>query len=222
MAMAGTDTAKAYAAASAAERNAYLVNNADRIQFGASVANGSSNVWATALGNIDSTNDKLTGASVSLAKRRARKTDPLIKPYKTEDGRDYYVLFAESNAFRDFSRDSEVREANKDARVRGLDNPIFQGGDLIWDGVIVREIPEFDPIAGVGNGGIDVARNYMCGQSALAIAWEQQPTPQTDMDRDYKFRPGVATEELRGQKKLSRGGTVHGVYEILTAAVADA
>jgi hypothetical protein len=220
--MPGTDTAVAYSAASAAQRNAYLVNNADRIQFGASVSNASSGVWATALGNVDATNDKLTGAAVSLAKRRAKKADPGLRPYRTEAGREYFVLFADSFGFRDFKNDPPVAQANRDARERGLDNPIFQDGDLIWDGVIVTEVEDFTTIAGVGASGIDVARNFLCGQSAVGIAWEQQPTPRTDPDRDYGFRPGVAIEELRGQKKISRGGVNHGVYEILTAGVADA
>jgi N4-gp56 family major capsid protein len=220
--MPGTDTAVAYTSATAAQRNTFLANNTDRMLFGSVVANHASGVWATALGNVDNTSDKLTGAVVSLAKRRARKADPLIRPFRTEDGRDYFVMFAESNAFRDFARDPEVRDANKDARARGIDNPIFQGGDLLWDGVIVREIPELNVLSGVGAAGIDVARNFLCGQSAVAIAWEQQPTPRSDPDRDYGFRPGVATEELRGQKKVSRGGKNYGVVEVFTAATGDA
>ena len=46
-------------------------------------------------------------------------------------------------SFRDFSQDSAVQQANRDARVRGVEtNPLFTGGELVLDGVIVREIPE--------------------------------------------------------------------------------
>ncbi len=218
----GTDTSKVYADASAAERNAYLVANSDRILFGASKANSSSGVWATAAANIDNTADKLSTATISLAKRMARNADPHIRPFRTEDGREYFVLFAPSLPFRDLQADTAMQQANRDARERGLDNPIFQSGDLIWDGVIIREIPELPVITGAGAGGIDIARSYLCGQSALAIAWEQQPTPRSDPDRDYGFRPGVATEELRGMKKVSWGGKNYAVQEIVSAAVADA
>jgi len=218
----GTDTAVAYASASAGQRNTHLVNNADRMLFGASKSNASSNVFATALGNIDATNDKLTTSLISLAKRMAKAADPGIRPYRTEDGREYFVLFAHPLAFRDLKNDTAMQQANRDARARGIDNPIFQDGDLIWDGVIIRETDELTVIAGAGASSIDVVRNFLCGQSAVAIAWEQQPTPRSDPDRDYGFRPGVATEELRGQKKISRGGTAYGVFEIITAAVADA
>lgn len=220
--LAGTDSSVAYASATAGQRNTYLTNNADRILFGASKSNGSSNVWATALGNVDSTNDKLTTATISLAKRMAKMADPHIRPYRLEDGREYFVLFAHPLAFRDLQADTAMQQANRDARARGLDNPIFQDGDLIWNGVIIREIPELTVIAGAGAGSIDVTRNYLTGQSAVAIAWEQQPTPRSDPDRDYGFRPGVAIEELRGMKKVSWGGTNYGVVEIVTSAVADA
>jgi hypothetical protein len=219
----GTDTAVAYASATATQRNTYLGNNDDRILFGALKSNASSGVWATALGNVDSTNDKMSVAIQQLAKRMAKNADPRIRPFRTEDGREYFVHLMGSSPFRDLEADSVMQQANRDARTRGLDNPIFQGGDLIYNQVISHEVPELDDakIAGAGAGGIDVHRTYLLGQSAVGIAWEQQPTPRSDTDRDYGFRPGVAIEELIGMKKLSRGGTNYGVVEVLVAATAD-
>lgn len=219
---AGTDTAKAYADASASERNTFLANNDDRILFGAALSNNASNVWASSLANIDNTADKLTPQLISLAKRRAKLADPAIEPYRDEEGREYFVLFAHPLAFRDLRNNSDMMQANRDARARGIDNPIFQDGDLIWDGVIITEAPELTVTAGAGAGGIDVVRNFMCGRNALALAWEQQPTLRMDTTRDFQFRPAVGIEELRGQKKVSRGGTAYGVVEVITAAVADA
>src|SRR4029077_13913762 len=60
-----------YASATAGQRNTYLVNNADRILFGASKSNGVSGVYATALLTIDNTADKMTAAQLTLAKRMA-------------------------------------------------------------------------------------------------------------------------------------------------------
>lgn len=222
--LAGTDTAVNYAASTAGQRNTYLANNADRILFGNSKANGSSGVWATALGTVNNTAGKLSTSTISLAKRMAKAAEPHIRPFRTESGREYFVLFADPYAFRDLKTDTAMQQANRDARERGIDNPIFQDGDLIWDGVIIHEVPELDQarILGAGNGGIDLARNMLLGQSAVGIAWEQRPTPKSDPDRDYGFRPGVAVEELIGMKKLSWGGTNYGAFEIVTASVADA
>lgn len=223
--MAQTDTSVTYLSASAAQRNAYLVANADRTLFGAAKSNGSSGVWATALGNVDSTNDKMSTAIQTLAKRMAKKADPHIKPFRTENGREYFVHLMGSYPFRDLKKDPVMEQANREARERGIDNPIFQDGDLIYDGVISHEVPELDEgstIAGAGASGIDVQRTFLLGQSAIGIAWEQQPTPRTDPDRDYGFRPGVAVEELIGMKKASWGGTNYGVMEVIVASVADA
>jgi hypothetical protein len=220
----GTDTAVAYADATATQRNTYLGNNSDRILFGAARGNASSGVWATALGNIDTTNDRMSTTVQSMAKRMARSADPFIRPFRTEDGREYFVHLMGTLPFRDLEADSAMLQANRDARARGLDNPIFQGGDLIYNGVISHEVPELDNavLTGVGASSANVHRTYLLGQSAVGIAWEQQPTPRSDPDRDYGFRPGVAVEELIGMKKLSRDGTNYGVVEVLVAAPADA
>ena len=65
----------------------------------------------------------------------------------------------------------------------GLDkNPLFQDGDLLFNGIIIREIPEIDvrlPVtyATAGSGGIQVAPTWLCGQSALAWCWGRMPQP---------------------------------------------
>jgi N4-gp56 family major capsid protein len=225
----GTDTSISYAAASAAQRNAFLAANADRILFGSAIGNSSSLNWATSAANVDNTADKLTTGVVSLAKRMARtpsNNQRKIRPYRTDGGAEYYVMFVPSLPFRDLKADTAMQQANRDARARegnGMDrNPIFQDGDLMWDGVIIREIPELPLGAGVGASSIQTAQSFLCGQSALCVAYGQQPTPKTDPDRDYGFRPGVAVETLVGQKKVSYGGVQYGVVSVITAAVGDA
>lgn len=53
-----------YVDAAAGTRNTFVTNNTDRVLFGSQIANHSSGVMATSLGNVDSTNDKLTAAVV--------------------------------------------------------------------------------------------------------------------------------------------------------------
>ncbi len=160
--IAGTDSAKLYAAASASERNAYLVANADRILFGKTKSNASSGVWATAHATIDNTDDKLTAAAITLAKRMAKtagaSTGTHIRPFKSDmtAGREWFVLFTGSLTFRDLSQDATIIAANTNARAREGDamerNPLFQDGDLLYNGVIIREVPEIPVIS---NGTID-------------------------------------------------------------------
>lgn len=228
------DTTVAYASATAAQRNTFGANNTDRILFGAVTTNYNA-TWATALANVDNTNDKMSSAIGSLAKRMAKlagssstSTSPHIRPWTNpESGREYYVMFCNPYAFRDLQLDTAMINANRDARARegsSMDkNPLFQSGDLIYDGVIYREIPELTQltIAGAGASSIDVAQNFLCGQSAVGIAWGQQPTPRSDMIKDYGFRPGTAIEELRGQRKISFNGVQYGMVSVFTAGVAD-
>jgi hypothetical protein len=235
------DTSVSYSAATAAQRNTYLTNNSDRILFGALTANASSNVWATALATVDTTNDRASVAIAELAKRMAENTGPdatggvsnsaraAITPYTADDGvYQGYVMFCAPNAFRDIQNDASMIAANRDARAREgnsyKSNPLFMDGDLLKDGIIYRKLPELRrlTIVGGGSGGCNVDRNFLCGQSALTVGWGQMPTPRTKKEDDYGFRPGTAIEELRGHKKTSYTGTNYGCVEVLTASVDDA
>lgn len=213
-------------------RNTYAANNSDRLLFGKLVSNYSA-TFATALGNLDATDDKCTATSMSLAKRLAKAADAHIRPFQLNDakGEEFYVCFHGSRTFRDLKADPVMTQANREARARegnAMDrNPIFQDGDLIYDGLIHREVPEIDAIctaSGVLDGAAssgDARPVFVCGQQAVGIAWGQEPTPRTDNLKDYQFRPGVAIEELLGVKKMCFNNKQHGVFTAWFFAGAD-
>lgn len=223
--------------ATAANYNTWSAANQDRILYGSALSNYSA-THATGLGAVDSTNDKLTASVVSLAKRMAKAASPAIRPFRLEDGREYFVMFAGARSFRDLKADSVMINANRDARAReggGMNsNPLFQDGDLIYDGVIVRQIEEISTLittsatfVAAGASSIPVEPNFLCGQQAMAVAWGQEPTPITDTTGDYKFRPGVAIEELRGIAKMhfatgaSSASKQHGIVTVYTSGTGD-
>lgn len=222
-----------YLSASEANKDAWLTANQDRILFGAAKSNGSSNDHSTALGNVDTTSDRCTPAIISLAKRMAKTADPHIRPYRTVNGREYFVAFHGSRTFRDLKElnptTNPLTLANRESRERTVEsNPIFQDGDLVYDGVIHREVPEIDDyfaqtggLNGVGNTSADVRPVFVCGLQAAAIAYGERPSLQTDV-KDYKFREGVAIQELRGIKKMAFNGKQHGMVTVYCAAPADA
>lgn len=224
----GSINGVAYGTASAAQRNTWVVDNVDRVLFGALKSNYSA-THATALANLDNTADKLTPEAVSLMKRIAMTASPAIKPIRLNEDEEWFVLFANSRAFRDFSLNSTVTQANRDARTRGMDNPLFTGGSLVWDGVIVREIPEIGILTGVGAGSIDVGPVYLCGAQAIGVAYAQR-TKTTTQVADYGFRNGVGVQEIRGIEKLIFGSGAgdtddtkdHGIVTGYFAGVADA
>jgi hypothetical protein len=161
-------------------------------------------------------------------KRRAKNASPKIRPIKVSGAEEWYVVFAGTNTFRDFSNDSAVQQANREAWQRGEDNPLFTGGDLIYDGCIVREVPDIADISGVGASNIDVGPVYLCGAQALGVLWKERSKMITD-DTDYGERKGAGFREVRDVKKLlfGKGATntadpvQHGVHTGYFASVDD-
>lgn len=211
------------AAETPAGKDEWLALNADRVLFGALRSNNSANDHSASLANLDTTDDKLSAAIGSLAKRMAKAANPHIRPFKTgTQGREFFVMLCNSRSFRDVKADSIMTAANRDARARDVDaNPLFQDGDVIYDGVIYHEVPEIPILTAVGSGGTtDVGPNFLCGAQAVGIAWGQKPTPRSQTT-DYGFRPGVAIEELLRVQKLFFNGVQQGIVTVYTAAGAD-
>jgi len=213
---------------SEAQKDAWLVDNADRVLFGAQVANNAANDHSAALGQIDNTNDKFTYAVASLAKRRAKLASPAIRPMELRNGEEWFVWFMHSLHFRDLK--VSLATIHADAEVRGKENPLFHDGDLVYDGMIFREVPEIPAEGLTGDSSIQTAASFMCGAQALALAWAQKPVSRTDVD-DYEAQHGVAIQEIRGVNKMVFGKHAstdtsdlvdHGVFTVFAAAVADA
>jgi N4-gp56 family major capsid protein len=225
-------TQVAYASATEAQKDLWLDRNVDRVLFGAAKSNistsapagGATRDHSASLLNVDSTNDLLNAAAVRLLKRIAKTASPAIRPIRVNGrmNREYYVLFCGTNTFRDIKGDTTVLAANRDARARDVEtNPIFQDGDLIYDGVVIREIPEIPTLGAVGNTSAIVEPVFLCGAQAVGVAWGQEPKSTTD-SRDYGFRRGVGIEEARGVSKMVFNNKDHGVVTGYFAAPADA
>lgn len=217
----------AYGSATEANKDAWLDLNTDRILFGAAKGNlkqtapagGATNDHSASLAEIDGSADKLTKDVVALAKRMAKLANPIIRPIRVNDDEEWYVMFANSLAFRDLK--ASLATTHADAMQRGKSNPLFTDGDLVYDGVIIREVPEIGVLSGVGTGSIDVAPNYLCGAQAVGHVIGKRWASKTE-ERDYGFVNGVAIEGYFGTEKLFYNGKQHGVVTVYTAGVADA
>lgn len=217
-----------YASATATQKNAWTAANQSRVLFGSSVSNYSG-THSTALATIDGTDDRLTKEVVSLAKRRAQKATVAnsdgIRPFKFGEDRETYVMFVGTNAFRDLRID--LTTVHKDAMEEGKGNPLFAGPeDLLWDGVVIRHIPELPVYSGVGNAAGDVEPYYLCGSQALVAAWAMRTKTTTRKEDDYGFKYGVGFMELRGVNKVQwnqgQDGVDWGLLTGFVASVADA
>ena len=202
----------AFASCTAAQRNTWTTNNQDRVLFGRSTA-AYTTTFAAGISAI-SASDRCNPLTLSLMKRMAQAANPKIKPiYLRELDQEWYVAFLHSRAFRDLKEldptTNAMNLANREARVRGTDNPLFTGDSLVWDGIIIREIPEIATLPGFSaSAGTSIVPVYLCGAQALGIAWAQRTKSTTDVD-DYEFLHGVGVQEIRGIEKL-RFGTVPG------------
>lgn len=197
-----------YQDATAGQRNTWNSDNSDRVLYGKLLGNYNA-THATALANVDSTDDKYTRTVNRLAKRLAKNANPRIRPFSLKNGKEYFVAFAGTNAFRDMKSDLET--INKDARPRDVEsNPIFQDGDLIDDGVIIREVPEISnyvtdvwtSLKTAGASSSRVEPVFLCGQSAIAMPWAKMPVPTFRKDDDYQFLTGVGIKMCYGVGKL--------------------
>lgn len=212
-----------WSAASASDKNSWVTSNYDRVVFGSAMSNYSS-TFATAIGNVDATADKMTAAVGNLLKDAAKQTGvdpsnpgtyngrPKINPWQREGtDQEWYVCFIGSRAFRDLQADATMYQANRDARERESNptknNPIFTGGELVYNGIIYKEIPEITQrllLVGAGASSVDVEPIFLCGQGAIAYAIGQMPRPTRRKEDDYDFIYGLGIEAQYGVAKIAK------------------
>lgn len=225
----GSINGTAYGSASEANKDAWLVDNADRCLFGAALGNNSGNDHSASLANIDNTADQLDTSAISLMKRMARTADPKIKPIRSDSsGRYWYVLYVPSLVMRDLKSDTALQQAQREVTMKMENERLFKGGDVVWDGVIVKEVEDIAVLTGVGAVGIDVAPVYMCGAQAVGYGVAQR-WKSAEETFDYGRKKGCAIVEMGGFDKLTFGsGSAdtddlkdHGVLTGFFASVAD-
>ena len=222
-----------FTSATNAQRDTWQTNNADRLIFGN--ARVTQTTFASAISAI-STTHSLTPNILSLMKRVAQTVAaPKVKPvYVKEMDQEWYVAFVGPRAWRDLTEDNPTTNvltlANRDARVRGVDNPLFTGDSLVWDGIIIREIPEIAALSStVDSLAIGIEPVYLCGAQAIGYAIAQRTKSTTDVD-DYEFVHGVGVQEIRRIEKLRFGTNAsvdtttprdHGIVTAFVQASAD-
>jgi hypothetical protein len=199
-------------ASTTGENNTWLTNNTDRILFGADGQPGAAvnlvgGNFAGSLANLDATADKPSAAFLSRLKMKARSVaDPHIRPIRVNNGsgREYFVVFCDSRSFAVLKTDSTILTSNQNARPRDVEqNPIFQDGDLLWDGLVIREIPEMAPIPkALYSTTFDVGRFYLCGAQALCFSWGAEPDFREADVTDYGIKKGIGVQEIRGCQKI--------------------
>lgn len=194
----------------------WIVDNSDRVLFGAAESNLSAGDLSASLANVDTTNDKMTGDVVRLARKIARSCDPIISPIQSNNGSETYVMFVGTQAMLHLKEDLET--LHSDSGVRGEGNQLYRPGDLVWDNVVIREVPEISSLlanstyyATAGNSSSKVEPYFLCGAQAVGYGLGAKPDLIVDRDKDYKFQPGVAVELKHDIDKLIYNSKDHGL-----------
>jgi hypothetical protein len=186
---------QAYASASTADKNTWNVNNVDRVLYGNNVSNYSA-THATALQNVDTTNDTLTAANLQVLKDVAKAASPKIRPIKVNDEEEYFVAFTGTKNFRVLQTSlGTLNQALIQGGESRKDNPIFTSGDLMYDGIIIREIPEITGLGAVGASSALVQPVYLCGAQALAYGIAQR-SKMISQERDYGAKKGAGVQMI--------------------------
>jgi len=100
-------------------------------------------------------------------------------------GKKFFVFFASPWQIKALKTEDRWINAQKDANIRGEDNPIFSGACGIWDGIIVHEYDKMQLRTGAGGvnapevfeagdgvpNGVTVARGIFCGAQAGILAY---------------------------------------------------
>lgn len=236
--------AKGSSAASAANLDTWQAANTDRILYGAARTNLTSGDHTTSLGTIDTTNDKITPDALELLKRMAQDCDPLIRPVMIKDDEPYYVYFCGKYTMRDLRLNTTMATALRDAMPRMKDNPLFAGGDLYWDGIIIKEIADLDKFidnsSGSGlwdgvwganatgdslkTGGASSSRvgvGLLCGAQAICFGRGKDASFNLRSEDDYGHLNGVAVTAKHDIKKIFYNGKQFGMVTHFHSAASD-
>lgn len=187
----------------AAIGDAWLVDNLDRVVFGAGIGAGTD--LSADLDGLDTTNDLFNSAALDRMVLKAKTCSPKIRPMRDPgNGRRYYVAFANPHAFKNL-RDSLDTEVLATTAVESQASKLFEGGDIMWNGVIVKEtdnIPIYENLAATST--VEVTPVYLCGAQALAIAYARRHKTVTE-EFDYGDKHGIAIDAIYGVRKVIFG-----------------
>lgn len=198
-----------------------------RYLYGAADSNWNA-THATALQNIDATNDLLTTAMIDIAKRKALipvNATAKIRPTKVKNGKNFeqwFAMMAHTYCLRDLV-DSDAAWKNRELNLspRNDSSPLFTGSAFkgAWNGVLVYENERLDLISST----IQCAHNYLLGAQAAAVVWGQR-SKFGEEEADFGHDVSYEVHEIRGISKLYFNRTTvedNGMVHVFAAAVAD-
>lgn len=191
-----------FPAATEAQRDAWLVDNYDRVVFGAAASGGTD--MSADLALLDTTADLFTTSVLDAMILKAKTSSPKIRPVRDGgNGKRYYIVLANPFAFKNL-RDS-VAGALATTNDGMEASKLFEGGDIHWNGAIVKEVDNLPIYTNLGaSATTEVTPVYLLGAQALGVAYGKRWRSKTE-EFDYGDKFGVAIDGIYGVNKLQFG-----------------
>jgi len=166
------------------------------------------------------TADKITPQLLQVAKVWAstggNRSQPPIEAPKV-GGKKAYVYVCHPDQFYDLWNDSTIQNSMQLARERGVNNPLWKDGDLMWNNIVIKEHENINIFTDGGSGSdVPGSYGYLLGSCALCWAWGQKPEVVTEYF-DYKRKVGVNFNYLGAAGKPVFDSVDHGVVAICAA-----
>ena len=180
----------------------------------------SRSVWA---GGVAADNS-LTAAMVfdtkviDRAKQMAKLATVKVRPIMGEDesykGKAMYYMIIHPYQAGDLRNDPVWNQAQRDANVRGSDNPILNGALGVYNNVVVYE---HEGIYAFNNGSaVPIARAVLLGQQAVVLGYGSDEK-WVEKTFDYENKTGFSAGRIFGVIKPVFNSADYGVITVATA-----
>lgn len=182
-------------------------------------ADASTSVYATsdpkaALADADS----ITLADISALKTLAQiggSANYRMRPIRV-DGNDYYVLVLHPEVAYDLFELDEFQQIQREAQVRGDDNPLFKGALGIYNGVVIHAHEGVNTFDDGGGAAVKGSRNLFMGAQAACFA-EASDMMWVEKTFDYGNQLGISASKIYGVDISDYNSKDYGVIQYVSA-----
>lgn len=122
-----------------------------------------------------------------------------IEPLRMDNGEEYFGLVVHPYTNLSLKKDTTYQQAEREAGVRGRDNPLFTGATFLWDGVIGYVNNRVPRSANTNSPVVQTSDNIFFGAQALSRGYAYYPD-WTEEYFDYGREQGVATYVVKGEQ----------------------
>jgi N4-gp56 family major capsid protein len=159
---------------------------------------------------------------IDAAKQKALLASPKIRPIRMADkafkGEEMYVILVHPYQATDLRNDPVWNQAQRDANVRGSDNPILSGALGVYNGCIIHQ-HELMYTGTDGAASAATARAILMGQQAGVFA-EGQDLEWVEKSFDFGNKWAICAGRIFGVQKPVFNSEDYGIITISTAAAA--